>query len=118
MNVTCTTLKRSNSARLPRLISFLHQALPRGAPGGEEHLITPQVITLLQRAVRANDPELFAAYSEAVHQPGRAIVLRDLLEFVSTRPSIPLSEVEPASEIVKRFNTGAMSYGLHLEGSA
>lgn len=80
-------------------------------PRGEEHLITPQVITLLQRAVRANDPELFAAYSEAVHQPGRAIVLRDLLEFVSTRPSIPLSEVEPASEIVKRFNTGAMSYG-------
>ena len=65
----------------------------------------------MQRAVRANDPELFAAYSEAVHQPGRAIVLRDLLELVSTRPSIPLSEVEPASEIVKRFNTGAMSYG-------
>lgn len=80
-------------------------------PRGEEHLINPQVISLLQRAVRENDPELFEAYSAAVHVPGRAIVLRDLLEFVPNRPAIPLDEVEPASEIVKRFNTGAMSYG-------
>lgn len=80
-------------------------------PRGEEHLLTPQVISLLQRAVRTNDPALFDEYSAAVHQPGRSIVLRDLLEFVSTRPAIPLDEVEPASEIVKRFNTGAMSYG-------
>ena len=80
-------------------------------PRGEEHLITPQVITLLQRAVRTNDPALFAEYSAAVHQPGRTIVLRDLLEFVGDRPAIPLEAVEPASEIVKRFNTGAMSYG-------
>lgn len=80
-------------------------------PRGEEHLLTPQVISLLQRAVRTNDPVLFDEYSAAVHQPGRSIVLRDLLEFVSTRPAISLDEVEPASEIVKRFNTGAMSYG-------
>ena len=80
-------------------------------PRGEEHLITPEVISLLQRAVRTNDATLFDEYSKAVHQAGRTIVLRDLLEFVPTRPSIPLEAVEPASEIVKRFNTGAMSYG-------
>ena len=80
-------------------------------PRGEEHLITPQVITLLQRSVRDNDPELFEEYSRAVHVPGRAITLRDLLAFSAQRTPIPLDEVEPASEIVKRFNTGAMSYG-------
>lgn len=80
-------------------------------PNGEEHLITPQVITLLQRAVRENNPYLFAEYSEAIHKPGRAVVLRDLLDFTSERPAVSLDEVEPACEIVKRFNTGAMSYG-------
>lgn len=80
-------------------------------PRGEEHLLTPQVIALFQRAVRQNDPVLFAQYSEAVHQPGRAVVLRDLLDFASMRPPLPLEAVEPASEIVRRFNTGAMSYG-------
>lgn len=79
--------------------------------GGEEHLINPQVVNLLQRAVREGDPELFERYSAAVHPEGRAICLRDLLSFVPTGPSVPLEEVEPASEIVKRFNTGAMSYG-------
>ena len=82
-------------------------------PRGEEHLITPQVINLLQRAVREGDPQLFEEYSAAVHVPGRTIVLRDLLEFAPSpsRKPIPLDEVEPASAIVKRFNTGAMSYG-------
>ena len=80
-------------------------------PRGEEHLITPQVIALLQKAVREDDYECFLRYSEAVHAPGRAVVLRDLLELVADRPSIPLEQVEPAADIVKRFNTGAMSYG-------
>ena len=79
--------------------------------GGEEHLLNPLTINLFQRAVRDNDPELFDRYSESVHVEGRAVKLGDLLEFVSDGKPIPLSEVEPASEIVKRFNTGAMSYG-------
>ena len=78
---------------------------------GEEHLINPLVVNLLQRAVRENDPELFDQYSAAVHPQGRAITLRDLLDFVPAAQPVPLDEVEPASEIVKRFNTGAMSYG-------
>lgn len=80
-------------------------------PRGEEHLITPQVISLLQRAVRENSRELFEEYSRAVHVPGRTVVLRDLLEFAADRDPIPLEAVEPAAEIAKRFNTGAMSYG-------
>lgn len=80
-------------------------------PRGEEHLITPQVITLLQQAVREESPQLFEEYSCAVHRPGRTVVLRDLLEFAPDRPAIPLEQVEGAESIVKRFNTGAMSYG-------
>ena len=84
--------------------------------GGEDHMITPQVIYLLQRAVREGDYETFKQYSAALHHPGRTIVLRDLLEFVPL-PSgpVPLDEVEPVSEIVKHFTTGAMSYGAISE---
>ena len=79
--------------------------------GGEDHLVDPQVITLLQRAVREGDFGLFEEYSATVHAPGRTVLLRDLLEFVPANAPVSLDEVEPASEIVKRFNTGAMSYG-------
>lgn len=79
--------------------------------GGEEHLVNPVSINLLQRAVREGDPALFEEYSAAVHKPGRTVLLRDLLELAPTRQPIPIDQVEPASEIVKRFNTGAMSYG-------
>ena len=52
------------------------------------------------------------AYSEHLHRPGRAVRLRDLLDFdTSGRHAIPLDEVEDAASIVRRFNTGAMSYG-------
>ncbi|WP_296128772.1 glutamate synthase large subunit [uncultured Senegalimassilia sp.] len=79
--------------------------------GGEEHLINPQTIYLLQRACREGDYDLFREYSAACHVPGRAVTLRDLMDFAPTRQPVPLDQVEPASEIVKRFNTGAMSYG-------
>ncbi len=81
-------------------------------PGTEEHLITPQAIYLLQRACREGSYELFGEYVQAVRRPGRAVVLRDLLELVPlpTGP-VPLDEVEPVESIVRRFNTGAMSFG-------
>ena len=78
---------------------------------GEEHLINPQTIYLLQRAVREGDYDMFKEYSAACHVPGRAVTLRDLLDFAPQGAPVPIDEVEPASEIVKRFNTGAMSYG-------
>ena len=80
--------------------------------GGEEHIITPQVIYLLHRAVRENSPELFSEYSKALHPKGRAVMLRDLLEFVPLASGpVPLDEVESADSIVKRFETSAMSFG-------
>ncbi|MDO4798001.1 MAG: glutamate synthase large subunit [Coriobacteriales bacterium] len=81
-------------------------------PGTEEHLITPQAIYLLQRACREGSYELYGQYVQAVRRPGRTIVLRDLLELVPL-PSgpVPLDEVEPVESIVRRFNTGAMSFG-------
>ena len=85
-------------------------------PGGEDHLIDPEAIYLLQRSCRAGDYEQFKEFSRHLHQSGRAVVLRDLLEFVA-RPTgpIPLDEVEPASEVVKHFNVGAMSFGAISE---
>ena len=81
-------------------------------PLGELHLLTPEAIALVQQAVREDDYSLFKRYSQLVDdQAGRLVTLRGLLSFKETRPSLPLSEVEPVSEIVKRFCTGAMSLG-------
>lgn len=79
---------------------------------GEEHLIEPKAIYLLQRACDEGDMELFREYGRLVHRPGRAVTLRDLMDFdAAGRTPVPLDEVEPVDEIVKRFNTGAMSFG-------
>lgn len=78
--------------------------------GGEGHILNPQSIYLLQRCVRDNDYALFKEFSQAIHPEGRSILLRDLLEFAPGQ-AISIDEVEPASDIVRRFNTGAMSYG-------
>ena len=85
--------------------------LTKWRPSGEEHLIDPKAIYLLQRACREGDYGLFKEYSAWVHRAGRAVTLRDLMGFLPAGDPVPLEEVEPASQIVRRFNTGAMSYG-------
>jgi glutamate synthase (ferredoxin) len=78
---------------------------------GEFHMYNPNSIALLQHAVRAGSYKLFKKYSEVVNDESLNLAtLRGLLKFRSSK-SIPLDEVEPAREIVKRFKTGAMSYG-------
>jgi len=78
---------------------------------GERHLWTPEAITHLQRATRTNDYDLFKKYTSLINdQELRQSTLRGLFTFKKTKP-IPLSEVEPESEIVTRFVTGAMSFG-------
>ncbi|MBN1671802.1 MAG: glutamate synthase large subunit [Kiritimatiellae bacterium] len=78
---------------------------------GERHLWTPETISLLQRATRENDPVLYEQYAERINnQAGRLSTLRGLFRFKPAEP-VPLGEVEPAAEIVKRFVTGAMSFG-------
>ena len=78
---------------------------------GESHLWNPTTIARLQHAVIQNDPEAYAQYARAINDQSRQLcTLRGLFEFVGGEP-VPLDEVEPASEIVKRFYTGAMSHG-------
>ncbi|MEB2285603.1 MAG: glutamate synthase large subunit [Myxococcales bacterium] len=78
---------------------------------GELHMYNPSSIAKLQQAVRAGSYELFKEYSALVNDESRHLcTLRGLLAFRPSRP-IPLDQVEPASEIVKRFKTGAMSLG-------
>ncbi|TRW83295.1 glutamate synthase large subunit [Mycolicibacterium sp. 018/SC-01/001] len=80
---------------------------------GELHLFTPEVVFLLQHSTRTGRHDVFEKYSEEVNRLAReGGALRGLFAFkTGVRPPVPLDEVEPASEIVKRFNTGAMSYG-------
>jgi glutamate synthase domain-containing protein 2/glutamate synthase domain-containing protein 3/glutamate synthase domain-containing protein 1 len=78
---------------------------------GERHQLTPASITTLQQAVRGNDDALYRAYAAMINdQNEKTSTLRGMFRFKEVEP-VPLSEVEPASEIMKRFVTGAMSFG-------
>ncbi len=79
---------------------------------GEHHLFNPETIHKLQHACRVNSYEVFKEYSKLVDdQSQRLCTLRGLMELKSERKPIPIETVEPVAEIVKRFKTGAMSYG-------
>jgi glutamate synthase (NADPH/NADH) large chain len=78
---------------------------------GEEHNWTPETISGLQHAVRGNAQDKYREYARVMNDnTKRAMTIRGLFEFKPAAP-VPLDEVEPASEIVKRFSTGAMSFG-------
>ena len=78
---------------------------------GERHLWTPESITKLQQATRKKDYGLYREYAELINnQAERLSTLRGMFSFVKTK-HIPIEEVEPVSEIIKRFVTGAMSFG-------
>lgn len=79
--------------------------------GGEVHLNDPLAISKLQEAARANSVAAYKEYSRRIQELNRTCNLRGMLKFKDVAEKIPLDEVEPASEIVKRFCTGAMSYG-------
>eukprot|EP00981_Chlorochromonas_danica_P010245 scaffold3058_cov165-Ochromonas_danica.AAC.36 len=79
---------------------------------GEAHLNTPEGMFTLQQASRTNSRDLFKQYTKHLNQVNSSVTLRGVLKLkVDKSKSIPLSEVEPAKDIVKRFNTGAMSLG-------
>ena len=79
--------------------------------GGERHLYNPQTIHMLQESTRRGDYGMFKQYTELVNAEGEHINLRGQLEFNYPKKGIPIEEVESVDEIVKRFKTGAMSYG-------
>ena len=98
-------------------IARAHRALEIGGEyqwrrEGEPHLFDPDTVFRLQHATRNRRYDIFKQYTDRVNeQSERLMTLRGLFGIKSDRPSVPVEEVEPVSEIVKRFSTGAMSYG-------
>ena len=88
-----------------------YDKLRSGNNGQEEHLYNPMTIHKLQQSTKQNSYELFKEYTALIDDEQAEVTLRGLLEFNYTSKEIPLEEVEPVEEIVKRFKTGAMSYG-------
>ena len=80
--------------------------------GGEYHLFNPQTIHKLQTACRLGSEKIYRDYAELINNQAKNLcTLRGLLDFKPGATPIPIDEVEPVEEIVKRFKTGAMSYG-------
>lgn len=107
-------------------LAFPRRALPPGSAesvslpnpgdyhwrkGGEIHLNDPLAIAKLQEAARGNSIAAYKEYSRRIQELNKSCNLRGMLKFKDVPEKVPLDEVEPASEIVKRFCTGAMSYG-------
>jgi glutamate synthase (NADPH/NADH) large chain len=95
----------------------LHRRLPTGGEyqwrrDGEEHLFNPDTVFRLQHATRNRRFDIFKEYTSRIDQQAeRLMTLRGLFKFKDGRTPVPLDEVESASDIIKRFSTGAMSYG-------
>lgn len=84
----------------------------RSGPDKEDHMYNPRTILLLQKAVREESYDVFKEYSSLVDFADKPHTLRGLLDFrLDENGGVPLDEVESAESIVKRFKTGAMSYG-------
>jgi len=81
-------------------------------PEGESHLWSPEAIAFLRRAVRENNSEAYRSYTELINdQSKRQFTLRGLFSFKQVQSPVNISEVETADKIIKRFVTGAMSFG-------
>ncbi len=79
---------------------------------GEHHLLTPHTVSKLQHAVQQNRFETFQEFTDLIdHQNEKLLTLRGLMDLKLAKKPVPIDEVEPASAIVRRFATGAMSFG-------
>ncbi|HZP56539.1 MAG TPA: glutamate synthase large subunit, partial [Dehalococcoidia bacterium] len=110
--------RRHRRAYAPRPSELAHRDLELGGEyqwrrEGEYHLFNPETVFKLQHATRAKRYDIYKEYTRLVDDQSRRLAtLRGLFTFrEGVRPPVPIDEVEPASEIVKRFATGAMSYG-------
>ena len=79
--------------------------------GKEEHLYNPQTIHLLQMSTRLGDYDMFKQYTSLITDEDKHVHLRSQFDFKWAKKPIPIDQVESVDEIVKRFKTGAMSYG-------
>ena len=113
------TAGRHSAAYPPEGIRVPHRKLEVGGEyqwrrEGEPHLFDPETVFRLQHSTRQRRYDIFKQYTARIdEQSERLMTLRGLFTLAGTaaRPPVPIDEVEPVSEIVKRFNTGAMSYG-------
>ena len=110
--------RRHGRAYAPRPAELAHRDLEMGGEyqwrrEGEYHLFNPETVFKLQHATRAKRYDVYKEYTRLVDdQSKRLATLRGLFTFrEGARPPVPIDEVEPVCEIVKRFATGAMSYG-------
>jgi glutamate synthase (NADPH/NADH) large chain len=110
--------RRHARAYPPRPAERAHRGLESGGEyqwrrEGEFHLFNPKTVFKLQHATRSGRYDIFKEYTAAVDDQSKQLAtLRGLFKLrAGDRPPVPIEEVEPASEIVKRFSTGAMSYG-------
>ena len=98
-------------SKIANLLPLEIGGIYRWRRSGEKHMFNPTTISKLQQAVRLNSPESYKEYSTMVNdQSQNLMTIRGLFEFNNLDP-ISIDEVEPWTEIVKRFKTGAMSYG-------
>jgi glutamate synthase (NADPH) large chain len=96
---------------------IVHRSLPAGGQyqyrqGGEHHLFNPETVHRLQYATRTNDYKAFKDYTALIdNQSKNLCTLRGLMDLVPASKPVPIEEVEPVETIMRRFKTGAMSYG-------
>ncbi len=103
---------RAFPARLPASGDLDSGGEYRWRRDGELHLFNPETVQKLQHATRTGQYSVYREFTEVVNDQSRALgTLRGLLDFKSDRTPVPIDEVEPAEAILKRFATGAMSYG-------
>jgi glutamate synthase (NADPH/NADH) large chain len=99
------------NSKIASLLPLEIGGIYRWRRNGEKHMFNPTTIAKLQQAVRLNSPESYKEYANMVNdQSANLMTIRGLFEFNNLDP-IPIDEVEPWTEIVKKFKTGAMSYG-------
>ncbi len=109
--------QRHRRAYPPHGIGSSHRSLDVGGEyqwrrGGEPHLFDPETVFRLQHSTRAGRYDIFKQYTRLVDDASeRLMTLRGLFGFADGRTPVPLEEVEPVDAIVRRFSTGAMSYG-------
>jgi len=108
---------RHADAYPPSGISPAHRTLHDGGEykwrrDGSPHLFNPETVFRLQHATRSKRMDIFREYTAQVNDHStRLMTLRGLFDFASDREPVPIEEVEPVESILKRFSTGAMSYG-------
>ncbi len=117
IDVVAEEVRKRHEAAFPCSGNDVNSGLESGGErrwrhDGEKHLFSPEAIHILQYACRTGDYDMFKKYERLIdEQNGELFTLRGLMDIKFGRNPVPIEEVEPVEEIVKRFKTGAMSYG-------